>query len=261
MITEDELRARLHAESASLTPRGDLVESLAEGHAHRHRRARIGLVGGSIAATALIVTLLGGLFTSGQPVPITSASPGEAEIIEQARQADAAGRSMILHIKATHSGGGALDGGFESWVLRSETLGRVIVNWNGSDTVVKPDGQETIFFGDRTFDTSPERIDDAASRVSGSGIGDISLWLKEPGLRVRTDQTGTHLVVQRGSIKMDMLLDSKTYMPVGATFGQYDMKFDWLPATAENRKLLEHTVPPDFTKKTDSKITFPPATK
>ena len=72
MITEDELRDRLHAESVGSCRAAICFETLAEGHARKHKRARAGLIGGSLAATALVVALLGGLLTTGTPLPVES---------------------------------------------------------------------------------------------------------------------------------------------------------------------------------------------
>jgi hypothetical protein len=250
MITEDELRDRLKAESVGLMPRGDLVETLAKGHARRHKQARAGLIGGSLAATALVVALLGGLFTSAPELAINPASPGDQEIINRVREADRAARGMIMHFTTRNLDPGRPDSGYETWALRSETLGRVKMKWNGSDTVVKPDGKETINPETREAVWSPERIDDVGSHVTGSGIGDVTDLLNQDSVRVRTDQTGIHLTLQYHTIAMDILIDPKTYLPAKMTTTQFEFTFDWLPATAENRTLLEHTVPADYTKKT-----------
>jgi hypothetical protein len=252
MITEDELRDRLKAESVRLMPRGDLVETLAKGHARRHKRARAGLIGGSLAATALVVALLGGLFTSAPELAISPASPGDQEIINRVREADRAARGMIMHFTTRDLDPGRSDSGYETWALRSETLGRLKMKWNGADTVVKPDGKETIYPEKREAVWYPERIDDVGSHVTGSGIGDVTDLLNQDSVRVRTaDGTGIHLTLQYHTIAMEILIDPKTYLPAKMTTKQLEFTFDWLPATAENRALLEHTVPAGYTKKTN----------
>jgi hypothetical protein len=249
MITEDELRDRLRAESVSLMPRDDLLQAIATRHARRHKRARAGLIGGSLAATALVVALLGGLFTSGTPLPIDPASPGKAEIVKRAREATAAANNMIMHF-STDQGGSTVPSA-ESWALRSEKLARI--RWSDkSDKIVRPNYKEEIDYPRRTiwFNELYRVGDDVVAEVSGSGIGDPISWFDDI---TETSDTGgdIHLAGKRMGLKFDVWLDARNHLPKRAVFGSYTMTIDWLPATAENRKLLEHTIPDEFGRRAE----------
>ncbi|MBP2320589.1 hypothetical protein JOF56_000974 [Kibdelosporangium banguiense] len=262
MITEDELRDRLHAESVRLMPRGDLLKTVAEGHARRHKRARAGLVGGSIAATALVVALLGGLFTSSTPLPIESASPGQAAIVRKAKQATAAANNMIMHVTTNNMIAQFTPGTTEghsvesptvstaaSWALRSEKLARI--SWPDKfDRIVRPGYKEEIDYPARTvgFFDGYRLGDDVVAEVSGSGVGDPNSWFDQI-TEVRPNDGGIHLIGVRRGLRVEIWLDARTYLPNRAVFGNYTMAIDWLPATAENRKLLEHTIPDGFARK------------
>jgi hypothetical protein len=268
MITEEELRDRLHSESVGLEPRGDLLESLAEGHARKHRRARMGVVGGSIAATALVVTLLGGLLSNVEPAPIDPATLSDREIIEQAQRADAGARGRILHLKTTvrTPTGEESDMGFEAWAVRSGNQGRVVRSHGNLDTVVGPDGMETIDHGQRTVTTFLMPITDALGHiVPALGWGEPDHWLDDSyrkvmqlSLSVRRDGTEIHLFFDRDDgLRFDLVIDPKTYLPVTSTVeprtgaGQRTRTtYEWLPATAANRKLMEHSIPPGYEVKT-----------
>jgi hypothetical protein len=246
MMTEDELRDRLRTEAAGVQPQGDLIESLARGHARRHRRARAGLAAGSLAATGLVVALMAGLFTSGTTLPVDTASQSDKQIIERAKAAYAATDNMIMNVNTTHSLG--LHNG---WVLRSEKQARMVLP-GVADTTFKPPGvREEISYRDKIVITLPESIEDIVSVVTGSGTGDFAPMLNDRTLTVRSTGDEIHLTVERFGITMDIWLDPKTALPVRAKFDSYSMTFAWFPATEQNRKLLEHVVPPDFEKRTD----------
>jgi hypothetical protein len=248
MITEDELRDRLHAESVSLMPPGDLLKTLAEGHARRHKRARAGLIGGSLAATALVVALLSGLLTGGT-LPIEPAARSDAAIIERAQQAVAGTDNMILHILTTQR---TVDGAqtHDGWALRSENRARIHTANIADRTFSPPDLEEEVNYLTQTVITSRRPYGDVGGLITGSGVGDPSSWLREQPLAVNRTDAEIHLAGQRsGTTVRDVWLDPKTYLPTRAKFGGYEMAIEWLPATSENMRLFEHTVPPLFTRK------------
>jgi hypothetical protein len=252
MITEDELRDRLKAESVSLMPRGDLLETIATRHAGRHKRARAGLIGGSIAATALVVALLGSLLTTGAPLGIDPASPGDKQIVERAKRATVAARTMIMHFYTDQgtSAGGTTAPTVESWALRSEKLGRIRSEGRGDKIVRPPNFSEDVDYIDRTVTTQDKvAVDDVVPHVAGSGITDPDSWF-DGDLEVRGEGGDIRMAGQRMGLKFEFWVDAKTYMLKRAVFGSYKMTIDWLPATAENRELLEHTVPADFKRQT-----------
>ena len=246
MTVEDELRDRLHRAAAGVTTPGDLLPTLAEEHARRHRRARTAHVGGAIAATVLVAALLTGLFTASGPALQVDTADGPAGTIARAQRATSAAGNLIAHLR-TEQGGRWWD----SWVLRNEKRARVV--WpNAYDTTVKPPGTwEQIDYAKRTVSTTTGRdIGDAVTIESGTRttrIGDPDAWLREPSLAVRATGAEIHLVGTRFGTVFEVWLDSTTYLPVRAVFGGYRMSVEWLPATAENRALLDHTVPPGFT--------------
>jgi hypothetical protein len=85
--------------------------------------------------------------------------------------------------------------------------------------------------------------------VAGTGITDPDSWF-DGDLEVRREEGDIHFAGSRMGLQFDFWVDSKTYMLKRAVFGSYTMTIDWLPATAENRELLEHTAPPDFKRQT-----------
>jgi hypothetical protein len=44
----------------------------------------------------------------------------------------------------------------------------------------------------------------------------------------------------------ELILSPDTYLPRRADFGPWHLDITWLPATPENRKLLEHTIPAGY---------------
>ncbi|ONI77316.1 hypothetical protein ALI144C_35265 [Actinosynnema sp. ALI-1.44] len=248
-MTEEELRDRLHADSVGIMPKKDLIRTLAHQHARRHKRAKVGLIGGSLGATALVVTLLVGLFTGGDPLRIESASPSKDEIVTRVREADQAATTMIMHF-VTYQGQSA-DGTTpprtESWALRSENRAR-ISSPDRSDKIVRPGYMEEIDHRSRMVKVDDQyRLgDDVVAHVSGSGIGDPKSWLSEGVREVRTDGGDIHLVANRMGVEFELWVDARTYLSKRVVFGDYRMTIDWLPATEENRRLLDHTIPAGF---------------
>jgi hypothetical protein len=249
VITEDELRDRLKAESVSLMPRGDLLKTLAEGHARRHKRARAGLIGGSIAATALVVALLGGLFTGGTPLPIDPAAKSDAEVIKRAQEAVAGTNNMIMNILTTErTSGGAQT--HDGWALPSENRARIHTANVADRTFNPPDLLEEVNYLTQTVTTSRAAYADVGALITGSGVGDPSSWLRNQPRMVNRTESEIHVSAQKfGTMVLDVWLDPKTYLPKRAKLGSFEMSLQWLPATSENLRLLEHTVPPEFTRK------------
>ncbi|RSM68647.1 hypothetical protein DMH04_47070 [Kibdelosporangium aridum] len=254
-MTEDDLRDRLRAATADLTPHDDLLESLADKHARQHKRARRGLIGGSVAAgavaaavlsIAVIAAVLGALFThTPAAVTVDPATLTEAEILAKAREADAAAQGMIVNFTTE----GASWPKSESWALRSERLGRVI-QLGVSDMMVTPDRRELIDFHRRTVTTFRGGSNsDVVPSVSASGTGDPGKALRNDTIQVIGVGAEIHL---RGKIfehlqTVDIWLDRDTFLPTRSVQGVLTITYKWLPTTAENRKNLVHEAPRDFT--------------
>ncbi|WP_132119700.1 hypothetical protein [Actinocrispum wychmicini] len=255
-MTEDELRARLHGESAGLRPRGDLVEILARGHARRYRRGTVGLIGSSLVATAAVVAMLVGVFsTAGSTLPVDPAAPGDQQIIAAARQAEEAAGNMIINSVADQGDGKKVEG----WALRSEKLAR-LVNPDVYDTTVDAAGiREEINYPAKTVTTYPEQVTDIVAASTPSGVGDPHSWLHEPSLAVHRAKDGTpYLTVDRFGVRATIWLDERTNLPREMDYGSFKIQFKWLPATDENRARLTHTVPPTFVRKNGPDNPIPP---
>src|ERR1043165_5954234 len=254
MMTEDELRDRLHAGSVGIQPSDGLVETLAHEHARRHKRARAGLIGGSLATTALVVAVLASLFTTTDPVLVVQpAASDDAEIINRAGQADKAAHNMIMHLKADTglyvepglAGGTPLQA--ELWVLRAENRARIL--WPGkADTTIRPGLYESINFAARqaAYDDTYQPTGDIVSSLTGSALGGPEMWFQQ-GLR-KVQHNGAEIGLIGEGSGMQVWVDAKTYLIKRAVFGGRTITVDWLPATAENRELLAHTVPADFVR-------------
>ncbi|ALG06873.1 hypothetical protein [Kibdelosporangium phytohabitans] len=253
-MAEEELRDRLHADLVGVQPRKDLLQTIAHQHARRHKRARAGLIGASLAATALVVALVAGsLFAGDDPLPIQAAVPSDAEILQRARDADNATSNMIMHVVAdsglSPTRGQAADGTtppkMDVWYMRSENRARIL--WPGSvDMTVKPNLLETVDLSRKTvtYDDNYQPSGDMFSILTGSATGGPETWFQHP-LRVAA-KNDSEIVL--GGTGFDLVVDARTYQIKRNSFGSLTLLVDWLPGTDENRKLLEHAVPADFTR-------------
>jgi hypothetical protein len=261
MMTEDELRARLQDASGGIAPQDDLLDTLAAEHARRHKRVRTGLIGGSVAAAALVVTVLGSLFAGGALLPIEPGIPGKDEVVKRAQDATDAADTMILSLRTDQgqSADGTRPPTVQSWALQSEWSARSLFPGRVDTTFRAPGIREDIDYLTRKvvindrYDLGP----DIVANVSGSGVGDPGSWLRDQIDEVRADGAEIHLAGRRMGLKFEVWLNSRTYLPTRAVFGSYTMALEWLPATPENRRLLEHTVPPDFPTETDGAAVRP----
>nr|WP_042189705.1 hypothetical protein [Kibdelosporangium sp. MJ126-NF4] len=264
-MTEDDLRDRMRDASAGFAPRGDLLESLAEGHARKHKQVRRGVVGGSVAATALVITVLATVFTSAPlPEEVDPATMSHAEIIEKARKADANAKGKIMHYVATWPdqprGGGrelnpAAYNPIECWVLRSERRGRTSVR-DYSELVVAPNQRELVEIPQRKVTIMPggEGDKDVVSSLSLSSTGDPARILTDPATTVVEVGAEIHL---RGSLyehQVDVWLDPKTFLPKRTKQGVFQFEYSWLPPTQENLRKLTFDVPSDFKRETPKPV-------
>lgn len=258
MMTEDELRDRLHAGSVGIRPGDGLVETLAKEHARRHRRARTSLIGGSVAATALVVALLASLFTdTGPTLEVAPATPpSDAEILKRAIDADKAAHNMIVHFRADEalypvSGDGMATSPTakpDLWTLRAENRARIL--WPGvADTTIRPGLYEYVHFGRRlaVYDDTYQPTGDLVTGLTRSALGGPDMWLLQ-GLR-KTERHGDEIRLIGHGNGIEVWVDARTYLIKRAVVGGKTATVDYLPATAENRELLVHTVPDGFTRR------------
>jgi hypothetical protein len=244
MMTEDDLRDQLREEAASVRPPGDLIETLSLGHARRHRRAARMKIGGVAVATALVATALTTVFAASRP---SVQAAEQAKIIDLAKAADAKAQDKIMHVTST--GPGQVH---EAWLLRStkQTRGFQV---GVADVVVDPTGTvEMVHYSDKTAWKAPKRPrdDSMSAYLLAAGIPDVTRFLAEPTLTASRDEDGNINLLLPGVYgRLDrMSLDPKTYLPVSAEANFFKSTIEWLPATADNLKLLHHAVPPDFTR-------------
>jgi hypothetical protein len=252
MMTEEELRDQLHDASAGCTPHDGLLDSLADRYARKQKRVRRGLIGGSVAATALVVTLLGTLFPSDSlPAELDPAAMSDAEIIQKARDANANAQGLILNFTTdwgaqNHKAEPGQFGPTESWALRSAGLGRM-VRQGETDTMVKPGIREEINYRTRKVTTYRGDTDkDVVSSVSASGSGDPGAILANDQVKVVSVDAEIHLSGVTYQTPFDVWLDRRTFLPVRSTKGVLKISYKWLPATEENRKNLTHEAPQEF---------------
>ncbi|MEV4318496.1 hypothetical protein [Actinocrispum sp. NPDC049592] len=260
MTLEDQLRDRLRAETAELRPPGDLLDTLSRGHARRFKRARLTLAGGSLAATAVVAVLLVGLLASPPAPPARPPQPlNVAEVLQRAREADAAATGKIIYFRVTND---AMYNVQEIWALRSERIGRATSD-SGSDHKIVEDrvfrtgSIETVDYRDKTvrsIDVSND--EEVVIALMPPVIRDPKEWLVDPHLSVTQRGGEIHLIspgTKRPELYLspfDVVLDPRTYLPVRGTFEEHlRVEITWLDATPENRERLAHTVPPDFRRR------------
>jgi hypothetical protein len=267
MTIEDQLRDRLHDETTSLRPPGDLLESLARRHALRNRRARLGLAGASLTATALVAALFVSLLSAPpKPTPPLNGT----EVIQRARAADAAADGMIVHFVVNYA---ATYNVQQVWALRSEQRGRSTYDSGSTgivmtDKTIQPPGVlETIDHLQFTVRTISISIDtDPIRGLLPGGTGDLHSWLYSEPISVSQAGGEIHLVSPGDRMppggydpalgtpmgEYDMTLDPATYLPKRVVFQNphITIDLDWLPATPQNRQYLEHTVPPGYQRTT-----------
>lgn len=257
MMTEDDLREQLRQEAAFVRPPGDLIPTLASGHARRHRRAARMRMGGVAVATVLVATGMTTVFSASGPSSVRSATAQtSAEIIQRAKEADTAAEKMIVHATTTEGDKGVHDG----WAQRSSGLSRITKS-GVYDTVRKADGtREEVDYTRKvvlTFGKTPAV--DSFGDVVGSGMVQPKDWYAEPSLKVDQPANGQiRLTMRRYGMDMRLWLDSRTYLPARAEYGTYETTFEWLPPTNDNLAKFAHEVPPDFPHEDGDKPVIPP---
>jgi hypothetical protein len=247
MMTEDDLREQLHQEAASVRPPGDLIPTLAAGHTRRYQRTQRMKMGGAAAAIVAVVTVLTSVFAAGGP---TSSQPGSSsEIIKRAKEADASARNMILH--STIDRGGPMNN-FEEWQQRAAKQRRSS-GPGGFDAVERPDGsREWMDYSTKTWGITPKWNPPLDPPFDSTVTSQFQAkdWYDEPDLIVDPPSNGqVRLGVHSHGTSRYLWLDARTYLPVRFEGLAHDrITFEWLPPTADNLKLLTHTIPPDFTR-------------
>jgi hypothetical protein len=158
---------------------------------------------------------------------------------------------MIMYVEASNDAGYEVQ---QSWVLRSENLGRLKRGREGVDIVTRPGTYERIENTERrvvTIASDPKESADRAVLVPDL-VGTPSTWLSQEPTSVRRADGEIHLTVPVEKVQggpqsgCDLIISPDTYLPRRADFGIWHLDIKWLPATPETRKLLEHTVPPDY---------------
>lgn len=259
------IRAELRRDVADLRPPADLLSVLNARHRGRvigGRVVQVCLSGVAIVVVAVLAFAMGGEVANQSPA--APATPASTQIGERIRAAIDGAKGSILHLQ----GSDRTEQTLESWTLASTGRTRALLFTQGELELDKVEEQrpgdrddvETIDFRRRVVTVADsewvqQRTFVSVSHAFQNGY-DLAAQLAGSVTytdgRVRTigdRQVYAVVAIQDGDRVSELLVDSRTYLPIryNDEYGAL-LYFEWLPPTADNLGLLNHSIPDGFAR-------------